>query len=99
MYQDKKLSCRDCGEEFLFTVKEQEFYAEKGFTNEPGRCSTCRSVRKQRNNKSNNRNGGFAQRSERKLYSAICAECGVKTQVPFRPNNDKPVYCRECFNN
>ena len=45
--EDKKIVCEDCGEEFIFTVGEQEFYAEKGFTNEPKRCSYCRKIRKQ----------------------------------------------------
>ena len=38
MYQDEKLICKDCGQEFIFTAGEQEFYAEKGFANEPQRC-------------------------------------------------------------
>jgi hypothetical protein len=38
MFQDKYLTCRDCGAEFLFSASEQEFYAEKGFENEPARC-------------------------------------------------------------
>ena len=38
MYQDKTLKCKDCGTEFVFTASEQEFYAEKGFQNEPQRC-------------------------------------------------------------
>ena len=37
MYEDKTLVCRDCGQEFVFTAGEQEFYAEKGFQNEPTR--------------------------------------------------------------
>lgn len=36
MYEDKVLVCKECGEEFVFTAGEQEFYAEKGFENEPG---------------------------------------------------------------
>ena len=40
--EDKNLTCRDCGVEFVFTASEQEFYAQKGFTNEPGRCPECR---------------------------------------------------------
>ena len=43
MYEDKTLVCKDCGKEFVFTAGEQEFYAEKGFTNEPQRCKECRS--------------------------------------------------------
>ena len=38
MYEDKTLVCKECGKEFVFTAGEQEFYAEKGFQNEPQRC-------------------------------------------------------------
>src|SRR5439155_11757291 len=41
-YADKTLTCRDCGRGFAFTRGEQEFYATRGFTNEPGRCPDCR---------------------------------------------------------
>lgn len=44
--QDKVIVCKDCGKEFTFTVREQEFYAEKGFTNEPVRCKDCRIANK-----------------------------------------------------
>ena len=47
MYQDKTLVCRECGAEFVFTASEQQFYAEKGFQNEPGRCPACRAARRQ----------------------------------------------------
>lgn len=43
---DKKVICRDCGSEFIFSVGEQEFYKEKGFDNEPTRCTTCRRAKK-----------------------------------------------------
>ena len=45
-YQDKTINCRDCGQDFVFTAGEQEYYAEKGFTNEPRRCPDCRRARK-----------------------------------------------------
>lgn len=35
MYEDKTLICKECGKEFVFTAGEQEFYASKGFENEP----------------------------------------------------------------
>ncbi|WP_021169997.1 hypothetical protein SOV_21130 [Sporomusa ovata DSM 2662] len=94
MFQDKILTCRDCGVEFVFSASEQEFYAEKGFTNDPSRCPECRAARK--------RQGGYngnsgSSRPQREMYDAICAECGAKTQVPFRPSGDRPVYCRDCF--
>ena len=90
MFEDKILVCKDCGAEFTFTAGEQEFYAEKGFQNEPTRCKACRSARK--NQRSNNG-------AERVMYDAICAECGKPTKIPFQPRNDRPVYCSECFQN
>ncbi|WP_426348389.1 zinc-ribbon domain-containing protein [Alloiococcus sp. CFN-8] len=47
---DKKIICKDCGQEFLFTVGEQNFYKEKGFENEPVRCPECRKARKVQKN-------------------------------------------------
>lgn len=43
---DKTLTCKDCGSTFVFTEGEQDFYAEKGFANEPQRCAECRKARK-----------------------------------------------------
>ena len=44
--EDKKIVCKDCGKEFVFTVGEQEFYKEKGFENDPVRCPECRKARR-----------------------------------------------------
>ncbi|MDQ7093587.1 zinc-ribbon domain containing protein [Desulfosporosinus sp. PR] len=85
MYEDKTLICKECGREFIWTAGEQEFYAEKGFANEPKRCKECREVRK--------KDG----RPVREMYDALCAECGKPCVVPFKPTGDRPVYCRECF--
>ena len=96
-YNDKSLSCRDCGKEFVFTAGEQEFHAEKGFTNVPSRCPDCRAARKNA--------GGFGggrssdRGGPREMHSAICSECGKEAKVPFVPRGDKPVYCSECFQN
>jgi CxxC-x17-CxxC domain-containing protein len=45
VYNDKNLTCADCGQEFVFTASEQDFYAQRNFT-EPRRCSSCRVSRK-----------------------------------------------------
>jgi len=84
--QDKTLICKDCGTEFPFTVRDQQFYAEKGFENEPQRCRDCRTNRK------TSRSG-----AAREMFDAVCAQCGVATTVPFKPRGDKPVYCRACY--
>lgn len=90
MYEDRTLICKECGAEFVFTAGEQEFYAEKGFTNEPQRCKACRMARK-------NARGGAS--STREMFDAVCAECGKPCKVPFQPRNDRPVYCSDCFAN
>jgi len=46
LYTDEKLTCTDCGAEFVFSAGEQEFFASKGFQNKPNRCPDCRSARK-----------------------------------------------------
>lgn len=84
-FVDKTLVCKDCGNEFVFTAGEQEFYAEKGFQNEPQRCKACRDARKRND------------RGSRELYETTCAQCGKVARVPFQPSNDRPVYCSECF--
>ena len=45
-YQEKSITCSDCGTTFTFTAGEQEFFASKGFTNEPKRCRPCRDTKK-----------------------------------------------------
>jgi len=91
MYQDKNLVCKDCGNEFVFTAGEQEFYSLKGFQNEPTRCKECRELRKSRLSDSSGR--------KREMYDAVCANCGAETKVPFKPHLEKPVYCSACFAN
>lgn len=89
--QDKSLVCVDCGNQFVFTAGEQEFYAQKGFTNAPTRCPTCRAARKAQ------RDSGGSYGGERQMYPAVCAQCGKETEVPFQPRGDKPVYCSDCY--
>ena len=87
--------------------ESREFYAEKGFTNEPGRCASCRAAYKARRNAagggssySSPEPGSFSSgydRPQRQMYPAVCSSCGKDTQVPFEPRLDKPVYCSNCF--
>jgi CxxC-x17-CxxC domain-containing protein len=57
-YADKTLTCRDCGQAFTFTTGEQDFYASRGFTNEPTRCADCRAARKASRGDSGGYSGG-----------------------------------------
>ena len=76
MFEDKTLVCKECGKEFVFTAGEQEFYAEKGFQNEPQRCKACRDKRKN------------AGREPKEMFTTVCANCGKEAKVPFQPSND-----------
>jgi CxxC-x17-CxxC domain-containing protein len=89
MYKDKTIVCKDCGSEFVFTASEQEFYAEKGFTNEPQRCKTCRDAKK--SNSRGNTN------TRKPMFDAVCSECGKPCKVPFEPRDNRPIYCSDCF--
>ena len=41
------------------------------------------------------RKGGFG--FKREMHKAVCADCGQETEVPFKPQEGRPVYCRECY--
>lgn len=89
-FQDRTLTCVECGNSFTFTSGEQEFHASKGFTNDPKRCPDCRAARRAGN-------GLGSARPERELYTTTCDSCGGEARVPFQPRGDKPVYCSDCF--
>ena len=112
MFQDRTLTCRDCGQQFAFTAGEQEFYQSRGLTNDPSRCPDCRRANKAARGGGG---GGYSyssggegsggprgyerggDRPRRQMYPAVCSQCGKDTQVPFQPRGDKPVYCSDCF--
>ena len=94
-YEDRTLSCVDCGQPFIFSADDQSFHAEKGFTNEPKRCPACRQSRRAERGGGGDR-AGFGQ-GPREMHPAVCADCGKETTVPFLPRGDRPVYCSDCF--
>jgi CxxC-x17-CxxC domain-containing protein len=111
MYTDRTLTCSDCSQEFAWTASEQQFFADRGFT-EPRRCPSCRAARKASRGDSGgyssggyssggssyggSRSGGY-DRGPREMFSATCSNCGREAQVPFKPSGSKPVYCSDCF--
>ncbi len=94
MYTDKILVCADCSQQFVFTANEQDFYAQRGFS-EPKRCGPCRAARKA--SRPEGGHGGGYDRGPRQMFPATCSRCGNETEVPFEPTNGKPVYCSDCF--
>jgi CxxC-x17-CxxC domain-containing protein len=100
MYTDETLNCTDCNAPFVFTTGEQEFFAQKGFTNKPNRCPDCRAARKAQRGGGGGGGGSYSSggsRPQREMFQATCSACGKVAEVPFQPRGDKPVYCRDCF--
>ena len=99
-YTDRTLTCADCGTNFTFRADDQSYHAQKGFTNEPKRCPTCRAAKREQRGESSYGGGystGGGYGGQRELFSATCASCGKEARVPFQPRGDKPVYCSDCF--
>jgi CxxC-x17-CxxC domain-containing protein len=105
-YTDKTLTCADCNQEFAFTASDQQFYADRQFS-EPRRCPACRAIRKASRGEGSGSStsygngggyggygGGYGQRE---MFSATCDGCGREARVPFKPTGSKPVYCSDCF--
>jgi CxxC-x17-CxxC domain-containing protein len=104
-YQDKTLTCAECGQPFTFSADDQAYHAQKGYTNEPKRCTTCRQSRRDQrysgsgsgSYSSGSGSGGYTSGYRREMYSVVCAQCGKEAQVPFQPRGDRPVYCQDCY--
>jgi len=88
-YEDKTLTCLDCGSPFTHSGEDQEFFAQKGYLNEPKRCPSCRQQRREQRSPF----GSY----QRTMHAITCADCGKEAEVPFQPRGDRPVYCSECF--
>ena len=85
VFLDRELVCKDCGETFVWSAGEQEFYAVMGFDNDPRRCPECRRLRRYGNKKSSQK------------YRIVCSVCGETSTVPFRPKPGRAIYCKKCW--
>ena len=102
VYQDKTLTCMECGNSFTFSADDQQYHAEKGYTNEPKRCPSCRAARRARGGGGGGGGGrmgggGDMMGGQREMYKITCSQCGKEGEVPFMPRGDRPVYCRDCY--
>jgi CxxC-x17-CxxC domain-containing protein len=87
MLEDRTLTCRECGDSFIFSAGEQQFFATKGLQHDPQRCPSCRAQAK--------RNRAIG--APREYHAAVCGRCGAQAMVPFAPRLDRPVYCSSCY--
>lgn len=73
-YTDKNLSCVECKAPFVFSARDQEFHASKGFANEPKRCPTCRQARKVQRGDAVPASGGAGRPSGPAVYAGPRAQ-------------------------
>lgn len=64
-FEDKILICCECQEEFVFTAAAQDYFAERGYTEDPKRCKSCHTGYKK------------AQRAGRSRFEAKRPEIGL----------------------
>jgi CxxC-x17-CxxC domain-containing protein len=92
---DKDILCIDCGEYFVWSSGEQQFFHDKGLTNPPKRCKGCKQAKNERLAAiTAAQAAGVKQRIEVAVH---CASCNAYTTVPFYPSQGRPVFCRSCF--
>jgi len=97
-----KATCSDCGKEC-----EVPFKPTQG---KPVRCQDC--FRRSKPQRSFGGNGGGRRfgggenrgfggrsfdRSPREMHKAICDKCKQECEVPFKPTEGKPVFCKDCY--
>jgi CxxC-x17-CxxC domain-containing protein len=87
-FADRDLKCSTCGLEFVFSAGEQEFFQYKRLMHEPMHCKRCAALR-----------NADTRVRQMPLTHVTCAECGQGTTVPFKPRQNRPVLCRQCFDN
>jgi len=94
-WQDISLTCIDCRLSFVWAAGEQKFFHQKQLTNSPKRCKPCKKAK-------NHRLSAIAKariegRRAHVVMPAECATCGKQTTVPFYPSQNRPVYCKSCY--
>ncbi len=96
MLEEKQIVCSVCQGEFAFSAEEQTLYQEKGFSN-PKKCQSCREAAKIKRRNRSKLQVVDSEAPEPTWFNSTCSSCGVATRVPFEPDSQKSIYCRECY--
>jgi len=102
LYSDRAIKCTDCGAEFSFSAGEQQFYEERGFRFPPRRCKECRLKKRDTPGNAGSRavrtdGSTHAGGEQKETWPATCTNCGATTTVPFKPDPQRPTFCRKCY--
>ena len=86
--EDKIIQCKECGDDFVFSAGEQQFFQTKGFS-APQRCKNCRQKGRQTVEK-NDRDVKYTQ--------VTCKSCHKTEKIPFEILGDpNELLCQECW--
>ena len=83
-FEEKQLTCKDCSKNFVWSIGEQKFFAEKGFEHPPVRCPDCRAKAKKK-------------RDGPPLHDIRCRVCGKTGQIPAEPTDPTDILCQDCL--
>lgn len=92
---DRTLTCRDCGQAFVFTAGEQAFYTERGYS-EPLRCPSCRAARKQQRSSGGDSYGGGGYSSGGGGYGGDSYGSRGGDSYSRGPRQMYPAVCSQC---
>jgi len=96
VYTDRSIACLDCGTEFTFTAGEQEFYAQRGFTEAPKRCPSCRAIRKAQRNGGQGASGSYSSGYDHSGSSSSYGGPMGYSTPERRPRQMYEAVCAEC---
>jgi CxxC-x17-CxxC domain-containing protein len=98
VFEDRAISCLDCGTEFTFTAGEQEFYAQRGFTEAPKRCASCRAARKAARQQAtyDMAGGGYAAGGSYDAAQGLGAGAFAAEYRERRPREMFEAVCADC---
>lgn len=90
--KDKTLICNDCKRKFIFPVKEQKLFGQKGWK-DPIRCRYCRRQKKILSLALTDK----AKMREEIQFLEVCDKCGRQFYTKFKRKKDEKVYCDDCW--
>jgi len=82
-FKDKKIVCKTCMKEFLWSAKEQKYYLKKGFKKKPQKCSDCRGQANKLRNQS--------------MFYIHCGLCDKEATFLAPPPKDRVAICEKCY--
>ena len=85
-FEDKKLTCEECGTEFVWDASEQAYFAKKGFKKVPKRCRACRAKKQME-----------LQKEKENEKEITCTKCGKKAVTSAGIEENEEALCLECY--